>query len=104
MKPIEWYVAGVGRAGNLTQLLGKELTGKRLGILGMGRIGHAFAERARAFKMVVRYYNRHRLDPSLGCGAIYHETADSLLAESEFFSINASGSDSLKEFLNQEKI
>jgi|TARA_R100001369_G_scaffold92419_2_gene137413 glyoxylate reductase len=87
-----------------TQLLGKELTGKKLGILGMGRIGQAFAERARAFKMVIHYHNRHRLDPSLECGAIYHETVDSLLVKSEFFSINAPGSDSLKGFLNQEKI
>src|SRR5271155_1219167 len=58
----------LGRSGNWrdpgpTELLGSQLTGKVLGIYGMGRIGSAVAERARAFGMSIHYTNMHRLKP-----------------------------------------
>ncbi len=71
------------------QLIGRRLDGKRLGIYGMGKIGQALAKRARAFDMEIHYCKRQRLSPAEEQGAIYHETFDSLLAVSEFFSINA---------------
>ncbi len=54
-------------------LIGKQLTESRLGILGMGRIGRAIADRARAFGMKIHYYNRSRLDKNLEKDAIYRK-------------------------------
>ncbi len=71
------------------QLIGRRLDGKRLGILGMGKIGQALAKRARAFDMEVHYHNRQRCGPAEEQGAIYHASLDSLLAVSDVLSINA---------------
>ena len=57
-------------------LIGKQLTESRLGILGMGRIGRAIADRARAFGMKIHYYNRSRLDKNLEKDAIYHKSLE----------------------------
>ena len=56
-----------------TSLLGIHMSGKRLGILGMGRIGRAVAKRARAFKMEIHYSNRSRLSEELEDGATFHQ-------------------------------
>jgi glyoxylate reductase len=66
------------------QFLGLSITGKRLAILGMGRIGQAIAERARGFGMAIDYHNRSRLSAELEHGATYHATAESLLASAQF--------------------
>ena len=66
-------------------LMGKQLTGNRLGILGMGRIGRAVADRARSFGMKIHYYNRTRLNKNLEKDAIYHKSLQSLLLISDFF-------------------
>src|SRR5882724_8190781 len=62
-----------------TQLMGVHVTGKRLGILGMGRIGQAMADRARAFRMQIHYSNRSRLDPALEQGACFHADPETML-------------------------
>ncbi len=67
-----------------TQLLGVGLTGRRAGILGMGRIGQAVSKRLKAFGVTVHYHNRNRLTPNGEDGVIYHPTPDSLLAVSDF--------------------
>ena len=87
-----------------TQLLGPSLQGKRLGILGMGGIGRALAARARAFGMEIHYYNRSRLASELELGAVYHESAEALLAVSNFFSLNCPMSPEMHHFLNAERI
>ena len=69
-------------------LMGKQLSGSRLGILGMGRVGRAVADRARSFGMKIHYYNRSKLDKNLEKEAIYHKSLESLLSVSDFFSIN----------------
>ena len=85
-------------------LLGKQLTGSRLGILGMGRIGQAVADRARAFGMKIHYYNRSRLDKKLEKDAIYHESLESLLSVSDFFSINCPATKETKHIINDKTI
>ena len=87
-----------------TMLLGVHVTGKRLGIFGMGRIGRAVARRARGFDMEIHYCNRNRLAPELEDGAVWHDTPESLLAVSEFLSINAPSAPQTRKFLNAERI
>jgi len=87
-----------------TQLLGVHVGGKRLGILGMGRIGRAVARRARPFGLEIHYHNRNRLAPQLEDGAQYHETAEGLLKVSDFLSIHAEMTPELAGFLNAERI
>ncbi|HEU0230563.1 MAG TPA: D-glycerate dehydrogenase [Burkholderiaceae bacterium] len=69
------------------QLLGQDFWGRRLGILGMGRIGRAVAARARGFGMRVHYHNRHRLEPGLEADAVFHEHLDDLLEASDFLCV-----------------
>lgn len=83
-----------------TQLLGRRLDKKRLGIFGMGKIGRALAQRARGFEMEIHYHNRSRLSPDLEQGAIYHDTLDSLLAVSDVISLNAPATPETKSILN----
>ena len=87
-----------------TQLLGIGLTGRRAGILGMGRIGQAIATRLKAFGVELHYHNRNPLDASLENGALYHETPESLLRVSDFLLLLTPGSRELKGFLNRERI
>jgi len=85
-------------------LIGKQLTGERLGILGMGRIGRAVADRARSFGMKIHYYNRSRLDKTLEKDAIYHQSLKSLLSVSDFFSINCPATKETKHIINKESL
>lgn len=87
-----------------TQLVGTEVTGKRLGILGMGRIGQAVAQRARGFEMEIHYSNRRRLPPEQEQGAIFHENPEELLKVSQFFSINCPSTPETLHFLDAERI
>ncbi|MEK0082695.1 2-hydroxyacid dehydrogenase [Benzoatithermus flavus] len=74
-----------------TELLGLELSGRVLGIVGMGRIGLATARRARGFGMVIHYHNRRRLPADKEEGAVYHATLEELLPHCHFLSLNAPG-------------
>ncbi len=88
-----------------TQLLGRDITGARLGILGMGRIGRTIAKRAReAFEMEVHYHNRSRLAPDLEGGAVYHSDAESLFAVSDFFVLAAPSSPQTRGIVNATRI
>jgi len=71
-------------------MLGTRLGGKRLGILGMGRIGSAVADRAKAFGMEIHYHNRKRLHPALEepTGAKYWESLEEMLQEVDVLSVN----------------
>ncbi len=73
-----------------TWMLGMRLKGKRLGILGMGRIGQALGRRARAFGMEVHYHNRKPAAPAVvqELGATYWESLDQMLAHADVVSVN----------------
>jgi lactate dehydrogenase-like 2-hydroxyacid dehydrogenase len=86
------------------QLVGRRLDGKKLGIYGFGKIGQALAQRARGFDMEIHYYDIFRQPPEKEKGAIYHDTLDSLLAVSEFFSINAPSTPETRYFFNTATI
>ena len=85
-------------------LLGKQLKDSRLGILGMGRIGRAIADIARSFGMKIHYHNRSKLDKNLEKDAIYHESLESLLSVSDFFSINCPSTKETKHIINEKTL
>ena len=69
-------------------MVGRQVTGRRFGVLGMGRVGQVTAERARGFGMEVHYHNRKRLPDHLEKGAIFHDTLESLLSVSDVLSMH----------------
>lgn len=73
-------------------MLGWDMTGKTLGIVGMGRIGRAVAQRARGFEMPILYHNRSRLPPELEKGAAYFADLDEMLPHCQVLSLNLPGS------------
>ena len=85
-------------------LLGKQMSNKRLGILGMGRIGRAVAKRAKAFGMEIHYHNRSKLSPDLEDGAIYHKTIKDLFEQSEFLSLNCPATPETTKIVNKETL
>ncbi|MGA7262194.1 MAG: D-glycerate dehydrogenase [Stellaceae bacterium] len=87
-----------------TQLIGTQVSGKRLGIFGMGRIGREVARMARAFDMEVHYRDQARLPADLEQGAIFHDTDKSFLPQCQVLSLNAPGGASTRHWLNAERI
>jgi glyoxylate reductase len=89
-----------------TFLMGRRIFGKRLGIIGMGRIGQALARRARAFGMSVHYHNRKPVSARVSeeLGATYWEDLDQMLSRMDVVSINAPGGSSTHQLLNAERL
>ena len=73
-----------------TGMLGSRIFGKRLGIIGMGRIGQAVARRARGFGLAIHYHNRHKLHKKVedSLEATFWESLDQMLARMDFISVN----------------
>ena len=89
-----------------TALLGGRVSGRRLGILGMGRIGQAVARRAAAFGMQVHYHNRRRLRPEIeeSLGATYWESLDQMVARMDVMSINCPHTPSTFHLMNARRL
>jgi len=85
-------------------MVGRQVTGKRLGILGLGRVGQVVAQRARGFDMTIHYYNRSPLGPDQAAGAIYHDSVEALLANVDVLSIHCPASEATRGLLNRERI
>ncbi len=81
-------------------MMGNSVTGKTLGIIGMGRIGRIAAKSAKAFGMKIIYYNRNKLPEELEDGAKYYTDLNSMLPECDFVSIHTPATPDTKHILN----
>lgn len=87
-----------------TGMLSMDIAGKRLGILGMGRIGQAVARRARVFGMTIHYHNRKKLDAGTEQGAVFHATAEDLFGASDVLSIHCASTPETRRLVNAKTI
>ena len=87
-----------------TGMLGIEVSGKRMAILGMGRIGKAVARRARAFGMEIHYHNRRALDAEEAQGAIFHDTPESLFEVADVLSINCASTPETRGLIDAKRL
>ncbi|WP_050928333.1 2-hydroxyacid dehydrogenase [Aestuariivita boseongensis] len=89
-----------------TALLGGRIAGRRLGILGMGRIGQAVARRAAAFGMQIHYHNRRRLRPEIeeDLHATYWDSLDQMVARMDVISVNCPSTPSTFHLMNARRL
>ena len=85
-------------------MVGTQVTGKRLGIIGMGQVGRVTAQRARGFDMIIHYHNRRRLPPEQEAGATYHQTPEALLPHCDFLALHCPATAETQRLLNAERI
>ena len=85
-------------------LIGKQLTGTRLGILGMGRIGQKIAKVAKSLGMIIHYHNRSKLTDDKAQGATYHDNLKSLLSVSDVLSVCCPASKETINLINKETL
>ena len=85
-------------------LIGKQLTGARLGILGMGRIGQKIARVAKSLGMTIHYHNRSKLSSDKENGATYHDTLKSLMSVSDVLSVCCPASNETINLINKETL
>lgn len=89
-----------------TWMCGRKLWGKRLGIVGMGRIGQALARRARAFGLQVHYHNRKPVSDLIAedLGATYWDDLDQMLSRMDIISLNCPATSQTRHLLNAERL
>ena len=85
-------------------LIGKQLTGARLGILGMGRIGQKIAKIAKSLGMIIHYHNRSKLSSEKENGSIYHDNLKSLMEVSDVLSVCCPASKETINLINKETL
>ena len=90
---------------DITKLMvGSEITGKTLGIIGMGRIGQIVADRARAFNMKIIYFNRNKLSKDLEKDAAYYSDLKSMLPNCDYVSLHTPATPETKNIINSETL
>ncbi len=85
-------------------MVGTQVTGKRLGILGFGRVGRVVARRARGFDMEIHYNDVRQMPPELEEGAVYHQTPEDLMPHCDFLTLHTVASPETIKLLNAERI
>ncbi|VVT07638.1 D-glycerate dehydrogenase [Rhizobium sp. EC-SD404] len=85
-------------------MVGRQVTGKRFAVLGMGRVGQVAAERARGFGMEIHYHNRRRLPAELEKGANFHDSVESLLAVADVLSLHCPTTPESIDLINAERL
>ena len=96
--------AGEWRDWSPAFMVGTQVTGKRFGVIGMGRVGQVTAQRARGLDMEIHYHNRRRLDPEQEAGAVFHETIEDLIAHSDVLSLHCPATPDTRGLLNAERL
>ena len=89
-----------------TAMLGGRIAGRKLGIIGMGRVGRAVARRAKCFGMEVHYHNRRRLHPEIEaeCGATYWDSLDQMVSRVDILSVNCPHTPSTFHLMNARRL
>ncbi len=85
-------------------MVGSQITGKRLGIIGMGRVGQVVARRGRGFEMEIHYHNRRRLDAAGEAGAVYHASVEDLLPHCDVLSIHCPATPETRGLIDAQRI
>jgi lactate dehydrogenase-like 2-hydroxyacid dehydrogenase len=85
-------------------MVGTQVTGKRLGIVGLGRVGQVTARRARGFEMEIHYHDLRRLPPDQEAGAIFHATLEDLLPHCDFLALHCVATPQTRNLLNANRI
>jgi lactate dehydrogenase-like 2-hydroxyacid dehydrogenase len=93
---------GWRRVFGLNEMLGVQISGKTLGIIGMGRIGRAVARRARGFGMTIHYHDQARNAEEDAAGAVFHSTIEDLLETADVVTLHTPGS--AMPLLSRERI
>ncbi len=94
--------AGWRRGFGMGEMLGRKVTGKRLGIVGLGRIGQAVAQRARGFGMQILYTNPRRVQPEAEQGATYFADIKEMLPQCDILSLHARADRATVNLMNAE--
>ncbi len=85
-------------------MVGRQVSSKRFGVLGMGRVGQVAAERARGFGMEIHYHNRKPLPDHLAKGAVFHDSIEDLFAHSDVLSLHCPSTPETKGIINSKTI
>jgi len=98
--------SGTWKGWSPTGMLGRRINGKRLGIIGMGRIGEAIARRARGFGLSIHYHNRKRVHPETEAEleATYWESLDQMLSRVDIVSVNCPHTEATHQLLSRERL
>ena len=98
--------AGEWKGWSPTWMLGQRISGKRLGIIGMGRIGSAVARRGRGFGLSIHYHNRHRVGHEMEAEleATYWESLDQMLARMDIISVNCPHTPATYHLLSERRL